>query len=371
MEAQIRGRMPTLDGLRGVAIVRADHHSPWVQWVYEGARSGWVGVDLFFVLSGFLITGILIDTRERSGYFGSFYARRFLRIFPLYYGTLAVVFFVLPAIDALDTDGFRDVAAIQQWLWLYLSNWVSAFAGDLLFVGDWVEANHFWSLAAEEQFYLAWPLLVYAVAPRSLGPLCAGIVVLSFAVKAAVGFSDVQMHVVRADGLVVGAVVAVLVRSPAGRAAALRFAPWIAAVAFAGLAAVFVAAHGLRQTDPLMNRFGVSLAQLLAAATIVILLAQPARSLLYRVATSAPLSAFGRYSYGIYIFHWLFNPLMLRYAIPHLLGEQPTGNSVIDEALLFAQRSALAFGLAWLSFQLFEKRFLDLKKRFVPGAVAR
>lgn len=109
---QIKGHVPALDGLRGIAIllVMLDHFSLYGGMIpshgidklyYEITLAGWVGVDLFFVLSGFLITGLLIDARDKQGFFRIFYARRILRIFPLYYGVLLFVFIVAPQIGAL------------------------------------------------------------------------------------------------------------------------------------------------------------------------------------------------------------------------------------------------------------------------------
>src|SRR5262249_2846553 len=113
---------------------------------------GWMGVDLFFVLSGFLITGILLDSRGADGYFSSFYARRFLRIFPLYYGFLALWFLVLAYVFG---SAYSDLFARERqvWFWSYTANW--GRPDELGALG------HFWSLAIEEQFYLVWPLVVW------------------------------------------------------------------------------------------------------------------------------------------------------------------------------------------------------------------
>jgi peptidoglycan/LPS O-acetylase OafA/YrhL len=110
LAAAANPRIPVLDGLRGIAVlaVMIHHFSPWSPGApgYRGVLgaitgSAWIGLDLFFVLSGFLITSILANTRDAPHYFRNFYARRALRIVPLYYGVLACVFFVLPALDAL------------------------------------------------------------------------------------------------------------------------------------------------------------------------------------------------------------------------------------------------------------------------------
>lgn len=176
--------IPELDGLRGLAIllVFAGHTAQFGSQYSEttnplmsflGRNTG-LGVDLFFVLSGFLITGLLYDAKESSGYFRTFYARRTLRIFPLYYATLAIV--------AALKFGFPDVFALKtltseaQWAnWTYTSN-------ILIALKDWGSEpgylGHFWSLAVEEQFYVVWPVVVLAIRRERLIQTCwAGILV--------------------------------------------------------------------------------------------------------------------------------------------------------------------------------------------------
>ena len=155
--------VPALDGLRGAAIllVLLHHlingdlpvHSLVGRTAFAIPRCGWAGVDLFFVLSGFLITGILLDQRGLPGYFRVFYARRALRIFPLYYGVLIIVFAILPHIRAFPQDGLRWLRPEQIWFWTYTSNIRSAATGTI-FNAPYLMLNHFWSLAIEEQFYL-------------------------------------------------------------------------------------------------------------------------------------------------------------------------------------------------------------------------
>src|SRR5258706_11472560 len=165
-----RPRLPGLDGLRGLAIlmVMMVHFGGTTEHGITGAAlwfsrltgAGWCGVDLFFVLSGFLITGILYDAKGAPGGLRNFYARRVLRIFPLYYGTLVVLFVILPLLAPGPNPGLEKVAQQQGWLWLYLSNFAAVFIGDHTFAGGLVQAGDFWALAIEEQFYLVWPLVV-------------------------------------------------------------------------------------------------------------------------------------------------------------------------------------------------------------------
>ncbi len=154
--------IPALDGIRGIAIlVVMMHHFT----VYGGMAStnaldrafrtltlpGWVGVDLFFVLSGFLITGILYDAKEKRHYFRTFYMRRVLHIFPLYYVVLVIVFLIAPRLFTADA-ALQSFTGEQWWYWTYLSNVSTALSG----WHEYLAFGHFWSLAVEEQFYLLW-----------------------------------------------------------------------------------------------------------------------------------------------------------------------------------------------------------------------
>jgi len=153
--------MPALDGLRALSILWVVIHntdlldvpSGWARLPVAVIHDGWAGVTLFFVLSGFLITGNLLDTRGSQNYFSNFYARRSLRILPLYYGTLVLFFVVLPMLGAMP-DALTTTAHRQWSLWLFVSNWTDPSNGGVL------GFLHFWSLAIEEQFYLVWPLIV-------------------------------------------------------------------------------------------------------------------------------------------------------------------------------------------------------------------
>src|SRR6516162_4399451 len=146
----------------------------WVERTIVGVtKYGLFGVDLFFVLSGFLITGILYDARNEPHYFRNFYMRRLLRIFPLYYGVLALVFFVAPLIPLLRGATLNYLVERQAWAWLYAVNIHVAMHGDwsLSYI------NHFWSLAVEEHFYFFWPLVVFLLAHRPRALIAASLVI--------------------------------------------------------------------------------------------------------------------------------------------------------------------------------------------------
>jgi peptidoglycan/LPS O-acetylase OafA/YrhL len=172
----------SLDGLRGCAVLMVylfhavgsgpPDQSSLVRAIHQIALWGFAGVDLFFVLSGFLITRILIRTRESTNFYRVFYFRRVLRIFPLYYFALILVFFVLPGLTRVSPSLGLYTHAVplsdQLWFWFNFSNLKTAF--NPLLVPLLV---HFWSLAIEEQFYFLWPSIVRRVRGSFLAWICA------------------------------------------------------------------------------------------------------------------------------------------------------------------------------------------------------
>src|SRR3989475_6681052 len=232
--------MPVLDGLRGVAVLLVLLiHAIWgplrpatasIDVVVRAvAYAGWMGVDLFFVLSGFLITGILLDTRGQPGWWPNFIARRALRIFPLYYGALTVLFVLLPWLVRWSNPEFVTLQANQRWYWTYTVNLLAARTGGS---GTPLYTSHLWSLSIEEQFYLIWPLIVWACRPRTLLRVAALAVIAGLAFRLGLVLHDpLNARAVytltpgRLDGLMTGAALAVLARSPGGLLRLNAFAP--------------------------------------------------------------------------------------------------------------------------------------------------
>ncbi|HMK29165.1 MAG TPA: acyltransferase, partial [Terriglobales bacterium] len=206
-------QVPSLDGVRGVAIllVLLLHFSKLVNWYpqQKAFAVGWVGVNLFFVLSGFLITGILLDAKGGQRYFSNFYARRTLRIFPLYFAFLALVLLLAPWF--VSSPMLSALYREMPWYLTYLFNWRAASGGPPL--------GHLWSLSVEEQFYLAWPLLVYIASRRTLRMICSILIVGSFVFRVVAvgsGFPRFAYFATPAcmEELAYGALGALLVREP-------------------------------------------------------------------------------------------------------------------------------------------------------------
>jgi peptidoglycan/LPS O-acetylase OafA/YrhL len=368
------GFIPALDGLRGIAIILVMLH----HFTYYRPTSGigeqivsvliffWTGVDLFFVLSGFLITGILLDTRGNERYFANFYARRILRIFPLYYLILFLALVVLPKFPAVHTVLIGQDASVDlppQWpYWLYLTNFSIADRG---WVHGWVDVA--WSLAIEEQFYLIWPLVIWLCPPRLVVWLCTAIFVAEVFARSGARASDMPvlpLYVItwfRLDGLVVGALLAVALRG--GIMPDLgRLAPIVVIVGVAGLVAVTILGGHTWWWNRRMQQFGYSLIAVIAGAMLVGAITRPADSLWPRMLSAGWLRAFGKYSYCLYLIHlpvmravraYVFNP-------EETLAIAPW----IGQVLFYGAATAPAFALAWLSWRFFEAPILRLKERF-------
>jgi peptidoglycan/LPS O-acetylase OafA/YrhL len=384
--------VPALDGVRGLAIALVlGHHAvegvpladlPWVARISAAAISlGWVGVDLFFALSGFLITRILLESKGAPRYFASFYGRRALRIWPLYLATLAVLTVVALAFRG-DPESTRFLAA-WPWYWTHTLNLLLARAG------DWVAASgtgHFWSLAVEEQFYLVWPLVIALLPLRAVAPTCAALAIGGAALRTALlmaGVSQVSVFVLpvtHVEPLALGGLIAASLPGPlvapnglagaveraAMRLGSTRRAWWIAGAlaTTAILLALTAAAHS--PLAPLLN-IGLPLVALGSAAVVAAAaVAEPhtavGRGLGGPARVSRALRWLGVVSYGLYVLH---------YPIFHVADVLAARAGLDDSgpSMLAARALALAASLvaAWASWHLWEKRWLALK-RYVPRA---
>jgi peptidoglycan/LPS O-acetylase OafA/YrhL len=358
-------RIPALDGLRGVAIllvlvmhagfpgiaVDSSVSAPLLHGYLWVALLGWCGVDVFFVLSGFLITGILVRAKGSPHYFRDFYARRALRIFPLYYLALLLLFVVLP----------RPAAAAPGEAWascLYVQNWLYGLRG----VFSDPARTITWSLAIEEQFYLLWPALVLWTTPQGLRRLCVATIVGAIALRAALLLGGAE-HVYfltpcRLDALAAGALLAV-VPLPTPRFGQL--ATLVGAAGLAGVAAY--AGSPLTERSPSMQGLGLVASLLLAVGLLVL---GRGEGLVARALRWRWLGVFGRYSYCIYLTHvlvievvgrwWMERTGQWAHAWPLLWVLGLTVLSIV---------ASLVVGVA--SWHLFEKWFLQLK-RYFPGS---
>ena len=338
--------IPELDGVRGVAIllVLSFHFGRILPHSRKGAVwIGWAGVDLFFVLSGYLITRILWATRENRSYFSSFYGRRILRIFPVAFAFLAGYFWIaLPLAHHFGYDLDRN-GSDQLWYWAYLANWHYGHHGSL---------THLWSLSIEEQFYLIWPAVVFATSLRNLQRLCIVLVVLPlsfrFLLMGVIHYSPLTegMTMCRTEALALGALIAL--------SREIRVLPWLAVPSAVGVLAID-AAFGAQ--GRIMGIYGLTLIALACAGFVQAVVKSAGNaSISSHLLRSAWLRRFGKYSYAIYILH--IPILSLAFHI-YLKAKTPFRGFAI-----FFAGIALSYLAGWASWHFFESRILKLKRYF-------
>ncbi len=385
--AEPLARDPRLDGVRGLAIllVLLFHttqfnllHDPLDVALTAIPTLGWSGVDLFFVLSGFLITNILLVTRAGPSYARSFYTRRTLRIFPLYYATLAFFLVIaprLPFLANLDAAWRGGTQTDALWYWLYLSNWKVALSG----AWDHRSLSITWSLAIEEQFYLIWPWIVRRTPERALLRVCVAILTAAFLLRVGLvtyGTSWLAPYVLtpcRFDTLATGAAIALLARRPGGLARLGTQARRVL-VGAGGLLIIVVLYLRVQIADdppstlelslawhPLMQTVGFSLLCLLWGSALVAVVTAPAGGWLARTFETGALRSLGKYSYACYLFH-----LPVGIAIGMWFPRDPFAwHFVLSQFAFWAVTIGVVYGLARLSWLALESPLLALK-RYAP-----
>jgi peptidoglycan/LPS O-acetylase OafA/YrhL len=371
-----RGHILALDGLRGIAIllVVVCHFQSNLGISADGrawplvaiAHAGWMGVDLFFVLSGFLITGILVDARGSDSYFSAFYARRALRILPVYYGFLFAIFVLLPLLHLGAGDNYMLARQHQTWYWLHTTNIMMAI-DELPRRGPY-PSTLFWSLAVEEQFYFIWPAVVALCSPRVLRKVCiAGVIgcIVLRIVGGLAGVSGLALSVLpftRGDTLFIGGLLAIEYRH--GGLGRYKNAAKVAAIASVVVLAGLIGIYGqLDYNDPGTAMFG-SIAIMALGASAVIIGISSTESRFARVLKSRFFRFFGRYSYAMYVVHTAVLAGLNHY-YPFRSVATIAGFALPAQTAWALVYVAFSVGVAMLSWNLVEKHFLRLK-RFFP-----
>lgn len=332
----VAGYQPALDGLRALAItaVVVFHSAPNL------LPGGWWGVDLFFVLSGFLITSLLMQETDRFGSIKrlAFYARRALRLWPAF--ALVLLFCTAIALGSKNPKNGLESVAMSG---LYVMNWNRAYA----WFPD-VGLGHTWSLAMEEQFYLVWPFLLTIFLPRrplawTLG-LIAAVLALRVAMLSAGASTERIMNGfdTHSDGLLIGAALAIVnIRHP-------KAVPWLAkgALVIAPIAIILLA---VPVETKYVDSFGLTIVAIVSASLVVL-------GMTSRIAGGILSLGFLRYtgkiSYGWYLWHMP----VLSLGVHHLKGGLP----------LVSALAVASYSIAALSYHFVERPILRLKARFSP-----
>jgi peptidoglycan/LPS O-acetylase OafA/YrhL len=343
-------RFPQLDAVRGMAILLVMLHnigekypSFHLQYLF---RNGWMGVDLFFVLSGFLITGILVDTKQTKSYFKNFYVRRCLRIWPLYYSLLIFMFVLLPYLRPSQAQSIFEKSSPWWAFPLFLQNFlipISTNAAGPLGVT--------WSLAIEEQFYVVWPVVVRFCSRTQLYGIAIAELCISPLLRFYLSLHHVHLYTnvfSRLDGLMAGALLALIVRSETFVPSRFIQLAWFSFFIATPLAFVSEALHA---------GWIVFSWTAVASAALVYLSLFSTQKWLQVIFKNKFMVYTGIISYGLYLLH----------KIPIGLVESFRLDRYPILALLLIVLTAYA--LAALSWNLLEKPFLKLKRYFEPKPV--
>jgi len=363
--------IPAFDGIRGVAatLVIIAHFYPFFgNWV----DISWISVDGFFVLSGFLITNILLKSKSnRKHYFRNFYARRVLRVFPVYYLILIVVLFITPLVIKDLPHGYDYFLDNRIYYFSYLQN--SLFQRDG-YPPHWM-LSHTWSLAIEEQFYILWPMFVFFLPNRWLLIVMAIMISLAIALR----FSNPNVLYTylstptRMDALLVGSTLAIMLIERK------KLIEQWALPAFIFL--VILILYAFKRTywhvgfyNHHMKRWGYTAVDMAWASLFILSISTAKKfSWIGKFFRFRIFCLIGKYSYGIYLYHFVLftflGPAIQRFwentGLQFTTYSWPVGQNTVTGSLPGAiTLTILTVTMAVLSFHLFEMPFLRLKKYF-------
>jgi peptidoglycan/LPS O-acetylase OafA/YrhL len=352
--------IPALDCIRGLAVlaIMLFHCFDFVFFKF-----GWIGVDLFFVLSGFLITGILLDSKSSPNYYKNFIVRRIVRIFPLYYFILLLCLVIIPLIwPRLFGPGFEYYINHQSWFWLYMQNWLYSKTG----FPDNQTLVHLWSLAVEEQFYILWPLIVRIFSAKKLFGVCLIIIAFSLIFRFYIGAEMGLIHPFkymatfsRMDALITGAIIAILIRKRPVWLEKYTMPVFVISLFILGATMLYLKAILFLRLAPVYTFIDI------LSGCLLIFMLNKQKFFILRPLYNSVFSFLGKYSYGLYVYHFILYNVFEHNVLPPLisvLGKKDVA-SLISGLIVFF----ISIPISMMSYKYLEKPFLKLKK-FFPNA---
>jgi len=372
----MENRVREFDGLRGIAVVlviafhvfkRAAYFTehPILITISDITSVGWVGVDIFFTLSGYLITSILLKAKQGEHYFKNFYIRRVLRIFPLYYVAIAIVLLYVPKVEPEFT---RNLGKMLPLMLLYQQNWAPLIKG--LYISQYLGIT--WSLAIEEQFYLIWPYIVYKLNRDQLIKVSFGYIVFSIIIRTlgTALWPDLDQAstffyhstFARFEEIVFGGLLAVSMTHDGVQQKVYRFSMGVFTLFFSiFIILCLLSLPGLPNPGyssiPLMLGGYTSIA-LFSVGLIGIFITHPPQSFIRRFFQNPILIFFGKYSYSMYLFHMTVALILLDiFWHTGMRGWKPY-------VLYIVSTYFVTTIVALLTWNLLEKHMLNLKKFF-------
>ena len=366
-----------LDGIRALAVLmvcfahffQVNENYLYTNSKYLGillfkfSQIGLNGVNLFFILSGFLITRILLNSKDSKNYFKTFYLRRLIRIFPLYYFALILSFLILPNFIDIDEPG-RNIISNQIWLWSYTSNLSSIF-----FFSEWdlslnfPSFGHFWSLCVEEHFYIFWPFLIYFMSIKNLKKSLKIILICSFLLFLFNENFDSQLAFLKWSSIKYSGILSLggLIAIYNNSSIISTYIYSISKKTFFPLLFVFLILSLIIPRNFLYFDF-INIIFYSLFFSVLIICAINNNKVIEYLFNNRILSFIGKLSYGIYVYHGLIRPYLSKYILPqvtHICNE-----SILTIVVYTIISTLISIIIAYVSWILIEKQFLKLKTKF-------